>query len=256
MSSLDPEPEDFQRNREASEQMPGETTEYVTYSYLQLPAEETRIKGVQTNDKGFPGAVWCQPIVMALGLVVLVEIGVIITLGHMLSLFSKSNTTLSGSVENHTNPGSVSGPGPLCQHHQEMEVKLKDLCNMKGKCELCPNDWVQHSGKCYYISKERKNWNDSRSFCLQIKSRLAVFDQRQGQEFRKNHTKEKQEIYWVECLREENDDGCRPQQDEESHCCILNEKNITTEHGGNVNKWICEKNVTNFTAILDRSLGD
>ncbi|XP_065271171.1 killer cell lectin-like receptor subfamily B member 1B allele C [Emys orbicularis] len=41
-------------------------------------------------------------------------------------------------------------------------------------CKLCPRDWRLHGDKCYWPSKERKNWTGSRDDCLWKNAQMLV----------------------------------------------------------------------------------
>uniref|UniRef100_A0A8C3SEI4 C-type lectin domain-containing protein n=1 Tax=Chelydra serpentina TaxID=8475 RepID=A0A8C3SEI4_CHESE len=43
----------------------------------------------------------------------------------------------------------------------------------------CLEGWVGYGGKCYYFSKEEKNWDSSQHFCSWFNASLAVIDTQQ-----------------------------------------------------------------------------
>ncbi|XP_075773458.1 killer cell lectin-like receptor subfamily B member 1B allele C [Pelodiscus sinensis] len=43
-----------------------------------------------------------------------------------------------------------------------------------ARCKLCPRDWLLRGDKCYWLSKENKNWNWSRDDCSGKSSQLLV----------------------------------------------------------------------------------
>uniref|UniRef100_K7GAS6 C-type lectin domain-containing protein n=1 Tax=Pelodiscus sinensis TaxID=13735 RepID=K7GAS6_PELSI len=46
---------------------------------------------------------------------------------------------------------------------------------LKGPgCKLCPPDWLLHRDKCYWVSKNKTSWNESRDDCSGRGSRLLV----------------------------------------------------------------------------------
>ncbi|XP_062293194.1 C-type lectin domain family 17, member A-like [Scomber scombrus] len=49
--------------------------------------------------------------------------------------------------------------------------------------ESCPQDWLMFESSCYYISPQRKNWNDSRRYCLQNDADLVIINSTQEQAF-------------------------------------------------------------------------
>ncbi|KAG6920643.1 C-type lectin domain family 2 member D [Chelydra serpentina] len=47
----------------------------------------------------------------------------------------------------------------------------------------CLEGWVGYGGKCYYFSKEAKNWDSSQHFCSLFNASLAVIDTQQEKDF-------------------------------------------------------------------------
>ncbi|XP_074975874.1 killer cell lectin-like receptor subfamily F member 1 isoform X2 [Caretta caretta] len=50
-------------------------------------------------------------------------------------------------------------------------------------CKLCPRDWLLHGDKCYWLSKERKDWTGSRDDCSGKSSRMLVIQNREEMDF-------------------------------------------------------------------------
>ncbi|EMP41287.1 Killer cell lectin-like receptor subfamily B member 1C [Chelonia mydas] len=73
------------------------------------------------------------------------------------------------------NPGSCKvwsrEPSPASPTAQE----LQELPLWEGSgCKLCPQNWLLHKDKCYWVSKEKHPWNKSRDDCSRRSSRLLV----------------------------------------------------------------------------------
>uniref|UniRef100_K7GAQ1 C-type lectin domain-containing protein n=1 Tax=Pelodiscus sinensis TaxID=13735 RepID=K7GAQ1_PELSI len=70
------------------------------------------------------------------------------------------------------------------RHHTEYEFqsRLKQfVCESSPSnstegpgCKLCPPDWLLHRDKCYWVSKNKTSWNESRDDCSGRGSRLLV----------------------------------------------------------------------------------
>ncbi|KFQ58389.1 C-type lectin domain family 2 member B, partial [Pelecanus crispus] len=41
-------------------------------------------------------------------------------------------------------------------------------------CKLCPQDWQLHGERCYWLSKEKGSWNQSKTGCENQKAQLVV----------------------------------------------------------------------------------
>uniref|UniRef100_A0A8C4VWV9 C-type lectin domain-containing protein n=1 Tax=Gopherus evgoodei TaxID=1825980 RepID=A0A8C4VWV9_9SAUR len=50
-------------------------------------------------------------------------------------------------------------------------------------CKLCPRDWLLHGDKCYWLSKESKDWTGSRDDCLGKSSRMLMIQNREEMDF-------------------------------------------------------------------------
>ncbi|XP_044838844.1 killer cell lectin-like receptor subfamily F member 1 [Mauremys mutica] len=50
-------------------------------------------------------------------------------------------------------------------------------------CKLCPRDWRLRGDKCYWLSKERKDWTGSRDDCWGKSSRMLVIQNQEEMDF-------------------------------------------------------------------------
>ncbi|XP_060950937.1 LOW QUALITY PROTEIN: C-type lectin domain family 12 member A-like [Limanda limanda] len=46
---------------------------------------------------------------------------------------------------------------------------------------FCPDYWIRFGNSCYLISKSRKNWRESKSFCEDLKAHLVIISSKQEQ---------------------------------------------------------------------------
>lgn len=64
---------------------------------------------------------------------------------------------------------------PICRHNASTD----------GRCETeakrCPQDWLMFASSCYYISAQRRSWDDSRQHCLQNGADLVIIHSTQEQ---------------------------------------------------------------------------
>ncbi|TFJ96154.1 SAM-dependent methyltransferase [Platysternon megacephalum] len=63
-------------------------------------------------------------------------------------------------------------------------------------CKLCPRDWLLHGDKCYWLSKESKDWAGSRDDCSGKSSRMLVIQSREEMDFIQDVTQDASYI-WI-----------------------------------------------------------
>uniref|UniRef100_A0A670ZKX9 C-type lectin domain-containing protein n=1 Tax=Pseudonaja textilis TaxID=8673 RepID=A0A670ZKX9_PSETE len=49
-------------------------------------------------------------------------------------------------------------------------------CPSASQGFACPDSWIGYLGKCFYVSKEERNWSLSLSTCSSFNASLAVID--------------------------------------------------------------------------------
>ncbi|XP_075769962.1 killer cell lectin-like receptor subfamily B member 1B allele C [Pelodiscus sinensis] len=57
-------------------------------------------------------------------------------------------------------------------------------------CKLCPPDWLLHRDKCYWVSKNKTSWNESRDDCSKRGSRLLVIRDQDEMTFIQTNSKD------------------------------------------------------------------
>ncbi|XP_074873479.1 killer cell lectin-like receptor subfamily B member 1B allele C [Carettochelys insculpta] len=123
-----------------------------------------------------------------------------------------------------------------------------------SECKLCPRDWVSHRGKCYWVSKERKHWNESFEDCREKSSQMLMIQDQEEMDFIQHVTGGKTRVWiglsvpspertwmWV--------DGSRLNQTlfpiasrvEQNICGVIIKDQIRSEMCGAPLTWICQK---------------
>ncbi|XP_066469171.1 C-type lectin domain family 2 member D-like [Tiliqua scincoides] len=111
----------------------------------------------------------------------------------------------------------------------------------------CPHNWVGFQGRCYYFSREEKNWTSSQSFCHSQQASLARIESEQKDFinlFKLKYT------YWIGLRRKpgqpwkwlNEEKATLPVMGDGGDCAYLNDEvkasssRCSTEH-----HWMCSK---------------
>ncbi|CAM5159010.1 unnamed protein product [Eretmochelys imbricata] len=120
-------------------------------------------------------------------------------------------------------------------------------------CKLCPPNWLLHRDKCYWVSKEKNPWNESRDDCSRRSSRLLVIRDQDEMTFIQTTSKDTNQIWLgltvTSCARKWTwVDGSLFNQTlfklvdpAEGKCGVIKADGIQCEPCTTVSKWICEK---------------
>ncbi|XP_027670897.1 C-type lectin domain family 7 member A-like [Falco biarmicus] len=57
------------------------------------------------------------------------------------------------------------------------------LAARRHKCIPCPENWLQHGENCYHFSKEWKTWQESKTRCSALDSRLLKIESKEELDF-------------------------------------------------------------------------
>nr|XP_033785140.1 natural killer cells antigen CD94-like [Geotrypetes seraphini] len=123
--------------------------------------------------------------------------------------------------------------------------------------KFCPEEWRPWKGKCYFVSKETKNWNSSQQNCVSREAHLAMLKEPTDREFLPIGNK-----YWVG-VNYLNDrwvwlDGMESRFPVMSYyndpCGILISRHLFTWSCSNRIHWICEKPIVQLRFHQDPNL--
>ncbi|XP_014459782.1 B-cell differentiation antigen CD72 [Alligator mississippiensis] len=89
---------------------------------------------------------------------------------------------------------------------QQLDESKRALASARP-CQVtdcCPETWVLHRGKCLFLSKEKKNWEDSKEWCKQESAQLLVL-QDQDQTKMPSFLTNTDVSYWIGLQRNSNE---------------------------------------------------
>ncbi|XP_077689567.1 C-type lectin domain family 2 member B-like [Eretmochelys imbricata] len=116
-----------------------------------------------------------------------------------------------------------------------------------GLC--CLEEWVGYQGKCYYFSKEEKNWDSSQHFCSSFNASLAVIDTQEEKDFMVRYAGPIE--HWIGLRRESSQpwkwvNGTIFNQQlfevrAEGDCAYLSDVFVSSSRCYSLRNWICTK---------------
>ncbi|XP_044837408.1 killer cell lectin-like receptor subfamily F member 1 [Mauremys mutica] len=116
----------------------------------------------------------------------------------------QTDTGTVSSVPESSGVAQRHSPGRECNRSlEDLVSRLKQsLCHSAQSpsadgsgCKLCPMDWLSRRGKCYWFSKDSKNWTESRADCSAKSSRKLVLQDQEEMEFIQNVTRDKYHVW-------------------------------------------------------------
>ncbi|XP_047643530.1 C-type lectin domain family 2 member B isoform X3 [Phacochoerus africanus] len=139
------------------------------------------------------------------------------------------------------------GEGVQQTSERNQETTKKKLVKAQNAPCFCPDNWIGFQDKCYYFSKEEKNWSSSRDSCLSENADLVLISTPEEMQFLKRYkcTSDhwihpgSQTKQWTEIIVPNH--WLNTKENEE--CPYLNEDSIATARCYTERKWICEKKI-------------
>ncbi|KAM4782955.1 killer cell lectin-like receptor subfamily G member 1 isoform 2-T2 [Cyanocitta cristata] len=137
------------------------------------------------------------------------------------------------------------------QRRRQRTEEDKDTKNKGCPCPCCPEQWVTYRGKCYFFSKEKKDWNSSQESCrAQGAHLLVISDTNEMDFFQIEHTKSR----WIGLQRSTDSDwvwedssklGDKKVKSNScvQNCAVLLDGAIHASSCEVPTPWICEKSV-------------
>ncbi|XP_059817377.1 C-type lectin domain family 17, member A-like [Hypanus sabinus] len=98
----------------------------------------------------------------------------------------------------------------------EMETKYRSANEIMARiCELltsrrvpaCPQGWIEHEGRCYFLSILEESYDGSREHCSNFDARLLEIGSKQEEEFVSTSIGEVYQTYWIGKCRYGNVDS-------------------------------------------------
>ncbi|XP_032364669.1 LOW QUALITY PROTEIN: asialoglycoprotein receptor 1-like [Etheostoma spectabile] len=71
----------------------------------------------------------------------------------------------------------------LSNNYTQLQDEVKQLKDRTEVLKICPDGWTRSGRSCYFKSKEKKNWDNSRADCQQRGADLVVIDNEEEQKF-------------------------------------------------------------------------
>ncbi|XP_039373259.1 C-type lectin domain family 2 member D-like [Mauremys reevesii] len=122
-------------------------------------------------------------------------------------------------------------------------------CQGPPSVPCCLEGWVGYRGKCYYFSKEEKNWDSSQHFCSSFNASLAVIDTQQEKDFMMRYAALVE--HWIGLRRESGQpwkwvNGTIFSQQlfevrAEGDCAYLSDIFVSSSRCYSLRNWICSK---------------
>ncbi|XP_066469818.1 killer cell lectin-like receptor subfamily B member 1B allele C [Tiliqua scincoides] len=141
-----------------------------------------------------------------------------------------------------------------CQTLRRFLCKINDSYSIENSsCRFCPENWLLHEDKCFWVSKIKQTWNNSQKDCKEKDAQLVVVQGQEEMDFIQNIT-EGAKLLWIGLATSPagnwtwvdgsplNHTLLQVQGESQAHSCgMLKRNKVISEACSAVTKWICEK---------------
>ncbi|XP_006903257.1 PREDICTED: killer cell lectin-like receptor 5-like [Elephantulus edwardii] len=134
---------------------------------------------------------------------------------------------------------------------EKQECKSQDR---KSSQYSCPDYWVTYQNRCYYFSKEEKEWNSSNNYCSTLNSTLTSIDMKEEMGFLRHYKCNSD--YWIGLTMKKDQTGkwvngtifnnWFPVEGSKRGCAYLGDDGVAAATCYTERKWICKKNMLNL----------
>ncbi|XP_074873446.1 killer cell lectin-like receptor subfamily F member 1 [Carettochelys insculpta] len=175
--------------------------------------------------------------------------GNIILLGAVMAL---SIWVFQGPCSN--GPGTAGSCRSVSDLRQSLCSSPESSSAAGAGCQLCPQAWLLHRDRCYWFSKESKNWSESRADCWARHSQMLMVPEPHERAFLRNVTEGKYPV-WIGRLSGAlegswprvdgslfNQTGVSPLASGPGNSCEVWKPNrVDLEMCSGVVKWVCQR---------------
>uniref|UniRef100_H0XLE8 C-type lectin domain-containing protein n=2 Tax=Otolemur garnettii TaxID=30611 RepID=H0XLE8_OTOGA len=130
-----------------------------------------------------------------------------------------------------------------------LSVRQKKVVSAPSLYAACPESWIGFGSKCFYFSKNARNWTFSQTFCASLEANLAQFETLEELNFLERYKGPSD--HWIGLSRESAQDIWKWTDNAEytlsfdirgfGECAYLNDNGISSARIYTDKKWICSK---------------